>query len=84
MTISSGNAIANTYLSNNRNQYTCIQEVSAPLRETSCDLDGNMTRHKKIRMEQGCFKTQVMYWLMEGPIDANGGFASNLSLTAPA
>ena len=40
--------ITNAYTSNNRNQYSAIQEIStlyAPLRETSYDLDGNMTRY---------------------------------------
>ena len=40
--------ITNLYVSNNRNQYAAIQEIStlsASPRETSYDLDGNMTRH---------------------------------------
>ncbi len=40
--------ITNVYVSNNRNQYTSINEtfaLSASPRETSYDLDGNMTRH---------------------------------------
>ena len=40
--------ITNAYTSNNRNQYSAIQGIStlyAPLRETSYDLDGNMTRY---------------------------------------
>ena len=43
--VSSVNATTNTYASNNRNQYTSILRASTPPRETSYDLDGNMTRH---------------------------------------
>jgi len=43
--VSSLNASTNTYTSNNRNQYTSILRASASPRETSYDLDGNMTRH---------------------------------------
>ena len=43
--ISALNTATNTYTANNLNQYTSIQEISAPsasLRETSYDPDGNM------------------------------------------
>jgi len=42
---SADNSATNTYVSNNRNQYTSILRDSATPRETSYDLDGNMTRH---------------------------------------
>ena len=43
--LSAFNTATNTYTANNLNQYTSIQEISAPsasLRETSYDPDGNM------------------------------------------
>ena len=42
--IASFNGATNTYTANNLNQYTSILRASAPPRETSYDLDGNMTR----------------------------------------
>ena len=42
---SSVNAATNTYTSNNRNQYTSILRASVSPRETSYDLDENLTRH---------------------------------------
>ena len=42
---SADNSATNTYVSNNRNQYASILRNSATPRETSYDLDGNLTRH---------------------------------------
>ena len=41
--IAAFNSVTNTYAANSLNQYTSILRASAPLRETSHDVDGNMT-----------------------------------------
>ena len=42
-TIATFNFVTNIYTANKLNQYTSIFCASAPLREPTCDLDGNMT-----------------------------------------
>ena len=44
-TRASFNAVTNTFVANNLNQYTSINRNTGPLWETSYDIDGNMTQY---------------------------------------